>query len=102
MVVICVIAVRRKAVVVICVIAVRRKAVVVICVIAVRRKAVVVICVITVRLRHCNTSEPTASVSFVGVTSMDVVRTYVLHVPKNGGKTAPFKHRQQKKRNGER
>ena len=52
-------------------------AVVVICVIAIRRKAVVVICVIAVRLRHCNTSEPTASVSLVGVTSMDVVRTYV-------------------------
>ena len=49
-------------VVVICVIAVHCKAVVVICVIAVRRKAVVVICVvITVRLRHCNTSEPTAT-----------------------------------------
>ena len=88
--------------VVICVIAVRRKTVVVICVIAVYRKAVVVICVIIVRLRHCDTSEPTASVSFVGVTSMDVVRTYVLHVSKNRGKTAPFKRRQQKKRNGKR
>ena len=64
---------------------------VVLCVIAVRRKAVVVICVITVRLRHCNTSEPTASVSFDGVTSMDVVRTYMLHVPKNGGKIAGSK-----------
>ena len=101
MVVVCVIA-EALAVVVICVIAVRRKAVVVICVIAVSRKAVVVICVITVRLRHCNTSEPTASVSFVGVTSMDVVSTYMLHVPKNGGKTVPFKRRWQKKRNGER
>ena len=50
---------------------------VVICVIAVRRKAVVVICVIAVRLRHCNTSEPTASVSLVGATSMDVVRMYL-------------------------
>ena len=63
---------------------------VVICVIAVRCKMVVVICVIAVRLRHCNTSEPTDSVSLVGVTSMDVVRTYVLHVPKNGGETVPF------------
>ena len=68
----------------------------------------VVICVIAVRLRHCNTSEPTdtseptPSVSLVGVTSMDVVRTYLLHVPKNGGETVPFKRRQQKKRNGER
>ena len=44
---------------------------------------VVVICVIAVRLRHCNASEPTASVSLVGFTSMDIVRTYVLHVPKN-------------------
>ena len=76
--------------------------VVVICVIAIRYKAVVVICVIAVRLRHCNTSEPTASVSLVGVTSMDVVRTYVLHVPKNGGETVRFKRRWQKKRNGER
>ena len=48
-------------VVVICVIAIRYKAVVVICVIAIRYKAVVVICVIAVRLRHCNTSEPTAT-----------------------------------------
>ena len=56
----------------------------------------VVICVIDVRLRHCNTSEPTASVSLVGVTSMDVVRTYVLHVPKNGGETVLFKRRRQK------
>ena len=63
--------------VVICVIAVRHRAVVVICVIAIRRKAVVVICVIAIRLRHCDTSEPTASVSLVGVTLMDVVRTYV-------------------------
>ena len=47
--------------VVICVIAVGHRAVVVICVIAIRRKAVVVICVIAVRLRHCNTSEPTAT-----------------------------------------
>ena len=62
----------------------------------------VVICVIAVRLRHCNTSEPTASVNLVGVTSMDVVRTHVLHVPKNGGETVPFKCRQQKKRNIER
>ena len=75
---------------------------VVICVIAVWRKAVVVICVIAVlRLRDCNTSEPTASVSLVGVTSMDVVRAYVLHVPKNGGEAVPFKHRRKKKRNGE-
>ena len=37
----------------------------------------VVICAIAVRLRHYNMSEPTASVSLVGVTSMDVVRTYV-------------------------
>ena len=74
---------------------------VIICVIAVRRKAVVVICAIAVRLRHCNTSEPTASVSLVGVTSMDVVRMYVLHVPKNRGETVPFKRRRQKKRNGE-
>ena len=89
--------------VVICVIAVRRKAAVVICVTAVRRKAVVVICVIAVlRLRHCNTSEPIASVSLVSVTSMDVVRMYVFHVPKNGGETVPFKRRRQKKRNRER
>ena len=47
--------------VVIYVIAVRHRAVVVICVIAIRHKAVEVICVIAVRLRHCNTSEPTAT-----------------------------------------
>ena len=33
--------------------------------------------VITVRLRHRNTSEPTASVSLVAVTTMDVASTYV-------------------------
>ena len=83
--------------VVICVIVVRHRAVVVICVIAIRRKAVEIICVIAVRLRHCNTSEPTANVSLVGVMSMNEVRTYVLHVPKNGGETVLFKHRRQKK-----
>ena len=55
------------------------------------------LCVIAVRLRDYNTSEPTASVNLVGVTSMDVVRTYVLHVPKNGGETVLFKRRRQKK-----
>ena len=47
-------------------------------------------------------SKTTASVSLVSVTSMDVVRTCVLHVPENGGETVPFKRRRQKKQNGER